>query len=118
RVTRTIGSFWNKEGASVQPARLTRGLARAVERHGGTIYEQTRVTGFVPGPLPRLDTERGNVSARVIVLAGEAYLSQLPQLSRQVIPMTSHIVVTEPLSDDIWQQIGWERREVVGGWGT
>lgn len=118
RVTRTIGSFWNKEGASVQPARLTRGLARAVERHGGTIYEQTRVTGFVPGPLPRLDTERGNVSAQVIVLAGEAYLSQLPQLSRQVIPMTSHIVVTEPLSDDIWQQIGWERREVVGGWGT
>jgi glycine/D-amino acid oxidase-like deaminating enzyme len=118
RVERAAGSFWDKEGAAVQPARLARGLARAVERHGGKIYEQTRVTDYIPGPLPRLDTTRGNISAHTIVLAGEAYLSQLPKLRRQIMPMTSHIVVTEPLSDEHWAQIGWERREVVGGFGT
>ncbi len=118
RVSGAVGSFWNKEGAAIQPARLARGLARAVERHGGTIYEQTEVTDFVPGPLPRLDTARGNVSAKTIVLAGEAYLSQLPKLRRRIIPATSHIVITEPLSDDLWHEIGWERREVVGGFGT
>jgi len=118
RVAGALGSFWNKEGAAVQPARLARGLARAVERHGGTIYEQTRVTDYVPGPLPRLDTERGNVSAKVIVLAGEAYLSQLPKLRRRIVPATSHIVITEPLPDAIWQEIGWEARDVVGGFGT
>ncbi len=118
RVAGAVGSFWNKEGAAVQPARLARGLARAVERHGGTIYEQTEVTDYVPGPLPRLDTARGNISAKVIVLAGEAYLSRLPKLKRRIIPSTSHIVITEPLSDDLWREIGWERREVVGGFGT
>src|SRR5690606_1467707 len=98
RVARTVGAIWNKEGATIQPARLARGLARAVERHGGTIYEQTRVIDYIPGPLPRLDTNRGNISAKAIVLAGEAYLSQLPKLRRQIIPMTSHMVLTEPLS--------------------
>ena len=118
RVAGAVGSFWVKDGASIQPARLARGLARAVERHGGTIYEQTRVTDYVPGPLPRLDTERGNISAKAIVMAGEGYMARLPKLRRRVIPATSHIVITEPLSDDLWRQIGWEQREVVGGFGT
>jgi glycine/D-amino acid oxidase-like deaminating enzyme len=118
RVERAVGAFWNKEGATVQPARLARGLARAVERHGATIYEQTRVINYVAGAFPKLITERGDVNARVIVLAGEAYLSRLPKLKRQIMPFTSHIVLTEPLDDEQWRQIGWERREVVGGSGT
>ncbi len=118
RVARAVGSFWNKEGAAVQPARLARGLARAVERRGGRIYEQTRVTDYTEGLSPKLVTPRGEVRARTVVLAGEAYLSRLPKLRRQIIPLTSHIVLTEPLSDEQWAQIGWERREVVGGFGT
>jgi len=118
RVARAVGSFWNKEGAAIQPARLARGLACAVERHGGTIYEGTRVTDFTTGTSPTLITERGTVTARAVVLAGEAYLSALPKLQRQIMPLTSHIIVTEPLPDDRWQEIGWERREVVGGFGT
>ena len=119
QVAGAVGSFWNREGAAIQPARLARGLARAVERHGGTIYEQTRVLDFMPGPpAPIFHTERGDVTARVIVLAGEAYLAEQPKMRRRILPITSHIVITEPLSDDIWAEIGWERREVVGGFGT
>ena len=118
RVARAVGSFWDKEGAVIHPARLARGLARAVERHGGTIYEQTEVLDWVPGPLPRLDTTRGNISARVVVLAAEAYLASLPKTRRAVVPATSHMVVTEPLSAEQWQQIGWQEREVLGGFGT
>jgi glycine/D-amino acid oxidase-like deaminating enzyme len=117
-VAGAVGSFWDREGAAIQPARLARGLARAVERHGGTIHEQTNVTDYVPGPWPRLLTTRGEVRARAIVLAGEAYLSRLPKLRRQIVPLTSHIVVTEPLSEALWSRIGWQAREVVGGYGT
>lgn len=39
QVANAAGSLWNREGATIQPARLARGLARAVERHGGTLYE-------------------------------------------------------------------------------
>jgi glycine/D-amino acid oxidase-like deaminating enzyme len=118
RVAGAVGAFWNREGAAIQPARLARGLARAVERHGGRIYEQTRVVDYVEGPTPKLVTNRGEVRAKAVVLAGEAYLSALPKLSRQIMPMTSHMVVTEPLSDAQWAKIGWDQREVLGGFGT
>ncbi len=118
RVDGAVGSFWNREGAAIQPARLARGLASAVERHGGAIYEQTRVTDFEPGRRPLFQTDRGDVRARTIVLAGEAYLSQLEKTKRDIIPMTSHMVVTEPLTDGQWEAIEWKRREVAGGFGT
>lgn len=118
KVRNAVGSFWNKEGAVIQPAKLARGLARAVERHGATIYEQTRVTDYVGGANPRFETERGTVNAKALVLAGEAYLSALPKLKRSIIPLTSHMVATEPLSDQIWDQIGWRERDVLGGYGV
>ena len=116
-VARALSGIWDKNSATVQPARLARGLARAVERHGATIYEQTPVTDFVPGPMPRLDTPYGNIAAKTIVLAGEAYLAGLPKTRRQIVPLTNHIVVTEPLTPEQWQGIGWERRELLGSWG-
>ena len=60
-----------------------------------------------------LVTTRGDVRAPVVVLAGEAYLSQLPGLRRQLIPLYSLIVLTEPVSDAQWAEIGWANREVV-----
>lgn len=118
RVQGALGSLWSRYGATVQPAALVRGLARDVERRGATIYEQTPVKAFTPGPQPRLHTDRGDVRARVIVLAGEAYLSRLPGLERQIIPLTSHMVITEPLPDELWEQIGWRDREPVTGGGV
>jgi glycine/D-amino acid oxidase-like deaminating enzyme len=118
RVEDAAGAFLNREGAVIQPAMLARGLARAVERYGGTIYEQTRVTDFTPGKRPVLHTERGDVRAKTIVLAGEAYLSRLEKTKRDIIPLTSHMVVTEPLTEGLWEAIGWKRRELVEGFGT
>ena len=119
RIQDMTGAFWMKEGARVQPARLARGLARAVERRGGRIAEQTTVLDYAGGAPPRLITDRGDVRARrAIVMAGEAYLARLPKLRRHVIPMTSHMVVTEPLPAEVWEQIGWEGSEVLYGHGT
>ncbi|HEX5506226.1 MAG TPA: FAD-dependent oxidoreductase, partial [Thermomicrobiales bacterium] len=78
RVAGAVGGLYTPECATIHPGRLVRGLARAVERRGATIYEQTAVTGYTPGPSPRLHTAAGDVRARAVVLAGEAYLSQLP----------------------------------------
>ncbi|MFN8593469.1 MAG: FAD-dependent oxidoreductase [Thermomicrobiales bacterium] len=119
RVAGMVGSSWTRDAAVIQPARLARGLAHAVERHGGRIVEQTTVLDYFGGTAPRLITDRGVVRARrAIVLAGEAYLSRLPKLRRHVIPMTSHMVVTEPLGPEIWEQIGWQHRDVTVGNGS
>lgn len=117
-VAGAVGGFRNLEGAAIQPARLARGLARTVEDLGATIYEQTRVTNVATGTAPALITDRGTVRAGSVVLAGEAYLSALPKLDRAIIPVTSHMVVTEPLSDDVWDQIRWKERDVLGGFGV
>ncbi len=113
RITGAEGSLYNPHCATIHPARLARGLARAVERLGGEIFENTTVTDFEAGAGPRLVTDVGDVRAGAIVLAGEAYLARLRKLRRQVLPIYSLIVLTEPLSEAQWAEIGWEGRECV-----
>jgi glycine/D-amino acid oxidase-like deaminating enzyme len=111
RVTNVHGGLYTPDGASLQPARLVRGLARAVEARGGVIYEQTPVTGFKAGSLI---TRGGELRAkRAIVLAGEAYLTRLPSLHRALLPVYSLISLTEPLTAGQWSQIGWQNGESV-----
>jgi glycine/D-amino acid oxidase-like deaminating enzyme len=114
KVTDVFGALYTPESASVHPGRLVRGLARAIERCGGTIYEQTEVISFEGGAAPRLITRGGELRAkRAIALAGEAYLSRLPQIHRAIMPVYSLIVLTEPLSDAQWSGIGWQNRESI-----
>ena len=111
------GALFTPDAATIQPAKLARGLARTVERMGATIYEQTPVVDFRHGShsnRPAFLTATGYVSADVIVLAGEAYLSGLRQLHRSLIPVYSLIVLTEPLPEDAWAQIGWGAHELLG----
>ena len=117
RITGVRGALYNPHCATIHPARLARGLARAVEGLGGEIFEQTPATDYEAGDNndgPRLVTESGGVRARTVVLAGEAYLARLRKLRRQVLPIYSLIVLTEPLSEAQWAEIGWEGRECVG----
>jgi glycine/D-amino acid oxidase-like deaminating enzyme len=113
RVTKALGSLYSPDTAVIHPGKLVRGLARTIERMGGTIYEQTAVTDFTTGAYPALHSKQGNVRARNIALCGEAYLSQLRKVGRQVMPMYSLITLTEPLSQSDWELIGWEHRECV-----
>jgi glycine/D-amino acid oxidase-like deaminating enzyme len=109
--THVHGGLYTPDGASLQPARLVRGLARAVEARGGAIYEQTQVTSFKPGSLI---TPGGELRAKLaIVLAGEAYLTRLPHLHRALLPVYSLISLTEPLTAEQWSRIGWQQGESV-----
>ncbi|MFF2445578.1 NAD(P)/FAD-dependent oxidoreductase [Neobacillus sp. NPDC058068] len=112
------GSILTKVSAVLHPAKLARQLARILEDRGVKIYEQTEVLEFKEGDLsnpPKLVTRVGNVTANIAaVIAGEAYLSQMAQFRRHIIPMYSSMVVTEPLSEAQWASIGWENREAVG----
>ena len=114
RVTKVQGALYTPDGASIHPGRLVRGLARAVEANGGTIYEQTPVTQFHGGATARLLTTNGELrAAKYIVLAGEAYLTRFPELHRSVLPVYSLICLTEPLSPEQWDRIGWQQGENV-----
>lgn len=113
RIAGAVRGLYSPSAAVVHPGKLVRGLARLVERLGGRIVEQTPVTDFRGAPSPALVTARGEVRAKTVVLAGEAYLTRLRRLHRQLIPIYSLIVLTEPLSDAQWAEIGWTGREIL-----
>ncbi len=104
----TLGGTFTPDCAAIHPARLVRGLARAVERHGGTVHEGTRVLSLEPH---RAVTEHGTVTADVVVRATEGYTRSLAGLRRAVVPVYSLVVATEPLSDAVWEQVGLRDRE-------
>ncbi|WP_423350156.1 NAD(P)/FAD-dependent oxidoreductase [Phenylobacterium sp. VNQ135] len=115
RVTGIKGGLHTPRSAAVHPAKLVRGLARAVERLGGVIYEQTRVRRLRQGVNAALETDRGLVRARrAVVAAGEAYLPKTPGFERALVPMSSSIVLTKPLSEAQWAEIGWAGGEGLG----
>jgi len=116
RIAGAVRGLATPDSAVIHPGRLARGLARLVERLGGRIVEGTAVTDWrVRDASGRatLVTPHGDVRAPVVVLAGEAFLAELPRLRRQLIPIYSLIVLTEPLSDAQWAEIGWAGRETV-----
>jgi glycine/D-amino acid oxidase-like deaminating enzyme len=117
QVSRATGALFTPDAAAIQPAKLARGLARVVERMGATLYEQTEVIDFQPRTSsrgPTLVTSLGTITADTIVLAGEAYLTRLRRLRRSLIPVWSLIVLTEPLPDAAWAEIGWQGYELIG----
>lgn len=113
KIAGVMGAVYYRDAASIHPGRLVRGLARAVEKKGAKIYEQTPVTDFTTGAKPALHTPRGDVRAKTLVLAGEAYLTQLSKTHRVLIPVYSLMTLTEPLSVGDWAQIGWQNRECI-----
>jgi len=103
-----LGASYTPHCAAVNPAKLVRGLAGAVEARGGVIHELTRVTAIEPGTV---HTERGKVRAHTVVRATEGYTAQLAGLRRVLAPVYSLIIATEPLSEQVWDAIRLRERE-------
>ncbi|MCH8552481.1 MAG: FAD-binding oxidoreductase [Natronospirillum sp.] len=97
--------------ARIQPAKLVQGLAKVVEQLGVRIAESTRVTRLEAG---RAVTDRGTVTAPIILRATEGFTATLDGSKRDWLPLNSAQIVTEPLSEEVWAQIGWDGREIVG----
>lgn len=106
--TDVLGASYTPHCAAIQPARLVRGLARVVERLGARIHEQTRATELAPG-LVR--TERGDVRARFVIRATEGYTARLAGAHRDLMPVYSSMIATEPLPAEVWERIGLRRGE-------
>jgi glycine/D-amino acid oxidase-like deaminating enzyme len=110
-IANLLGAFVIKGVARVQPAKLVQGLAAAVVRLGVPIYEQTTVLSIEKG---KVTTNRGVVRAGKIVRATEGFTAGIAGDERLWLPLNSAIVVTEPLPQELWDQIGWAGYEVLG----
>ncbi len=107
-VAGALGATYTPHCARIQPAKLVQGLARAVEHHGGRIVEGTRATSVQPRVVT---TDRGRVTARHVVRATEAWTPTLPGHARDIAPVYSLIIATEPLPQAFWDDAGLARGE-------
>ncbi|HEX9259234.1 MAG TPA: FAD-dependent oxidoreductase, partial [Acidimicrobiales bacterium] len=105
-----LGGLFTPHCAAIQPARLARGLARAVEARGVTIYESTRARMLEAGSVV---TDRGTVKAAVVVRATEGFTPTLAGQRRAVVPIYSLMVATAPLPQSFWDEVGWEGRATL-----
>jgi glycine/D-amino acid oxidase-like deaminating enzyme len=110
RSPRFIAGLLLPDDATLNPAKLARGLKRVVEARGVEIRERSVVTRIVPGKVHRVETERGRIDAPVIVLAMNAYAPKLGLFRNRVFPICSYIIATQPLSPEQWESIGLRQR--------
>lgn len=125
----TQGAIVTPHVAVVHPRKLVLGLRAAVLARGIRLYENSVITtdnNSVLRALPQTvvgtdkhppnDNHRANaaaptVRATSVVWATEGYTARGMPLSGRLLPVHSGMVATEPLSDDLWQTLGFRQRQ-------
>ena len=108
------GGFWNPTGGHINPLALCRELARVVVERGGRIYSRSPVKTYQrQGDSWIVETATGKIRARALVLATNAYTGEFskqlaPSIAREVVPVLSWQMSTQPLSDNV-------RRSIIPG---
>ena len=101
-----FGGFWNRSGGHINPLALSRGLARVVLESGGRIYARSPATLFErQNDRWVVRTAQGQISGRALILATNAYTGEFskslaPGMAREVMPVLSWQMATQPLSEN------------------
>lgn len=107
-----LGGVWDRTGtAMVDPARLVWGLAQAAERIGVRIFENTPVIRLRGSGPVRLLTPSGPIDADRVALATNVFRPLLRRIRPYVVPVYDYVLMTEPLTKDQLERIGWTNRQ-------
>jgi gamma-glutamylputrescine oxidase len=99
---RYVGGMLDMSGGHIHPLNLALGEAAAVVSLGGRIFEQSPAVRVERGADPVVHTPQGQVRAKFVVVAGNAYLGDLmPELAAKSMPCGTQVLTTEPLSEDM-----------------
>lgn len=104
---------YSANGGTLDPGKYVLGLRRAAIQAGVKLYENTPLLSYTEGPIVKVNTERGSVSAPVLVFATNAYTPQIGLLGDKVMPFRVSAIETEPLSAAQLAALGWARREGI-----
>jgi len=94
-----LGAAWLPTDGYLDPSQLTFALAEGAREGGARIFTNTRVTGIEQG---RVRTERGDIDAEAIVIAGGMFSAELGRLAGvriPVVPMSHEYIVTQPFRE-------------------
>lgn len=106
-----VGGAFVPGGGILDPIKLVEKLTEQLKAKGVRIFEHTKVTRLAPREAT---TDSGSIQAGKIILATDAYTHHLlPGLLWRFIPLYDYILVSEPLTDDDLEKIGWRGREGI-----
>ena len=110
----SLGASFSPHCAAIQPAQLVDGLVRQLQSQGVQFFGSSRVTHIEPKRVTAI-TPYGTVSvgAQWIIRATEGFTARIKQFRRDVAPLYSYMIATDPLTEDQWTDIGWENRETI-----
>ena len=94
-----LGAAWLPTDGYLDPSQLTFALAEGAREGGVQIFTGTRVTGIEQG---RVRTERGDIDAEVVVIAGGMFSAELGRLAGvriPIVPMSHEYIVTQPFRE-------------------
>ncbi|WP_339109971.1 FAD-binding oxidoreductase [Thioclava sp. GXIMD4216] len=96
-----VGGMIDPTGGHMHPLNLCLGEAAAIEANGGTLYEMSPVVSVdTQAARPVIKTEKGQITCRILVLCGNAYLGHVvPDLENRVMPVSTQVMATEPLGE-------------------
>lgn len=103
---RYTGALLDTSGGHFHPLNLALGEAAAFESLGGRIFEQSKVIKVTEGTKPIVHTDKAQVTANFVMVAGNAYLGGLiPELQQKAMPCGTQVITTEPLSSEQQKQL-------------
>lgn len=106
--------YLEQRGGLLDPGRYARGLAEAAQRAGAELHESTPVLELDGGPSGHLlRTPRAEVHAERILIATNAYSSELGVPAGAPLPLQVSLLATEPLPLEVREAIGWSGEEGV-----
>ena len=113
-----FGGMVDETSAGLNPARYVAGLAHSAHRAGACLYDHMRVISVEPSTKNgarnfRLQTSRGAIIAREVLLATGAYTTEAtPALRKKIIPIGSYIIATEILAANLASQLSPRNRMI------
>jgi gamma-glutamylputrescine oxidase len=96
-----FGALREARAGHFHPLNYLLGLVAAAAKAGVVIHEQSAVVEVATGTKPWARTKAGKVTAKFMVIAGNAYLGKtVAELAGRVMPVKSYIIATEPLGEE------------------
>jgi glycine/D-amino acid oxidase-like deaminating enzyme len=103
---RFVGGVFIADSATVQPARLARGLRRVALRQGVSVFERSTVVGVERGRPSVVRTDGGAIRADQVVLTIGAWAAGWRGFGRSFGNIADFMVATEPIPERL-KEIGW-----------
>jgi gamma-glutamylputrescine oxidase len=92
------GALEDRGAGHLHPLNYAIGLAEAARAAGVLIFERTPALSIVDGTPATVRTSRGNVTAKAVIVACNAYIGALlPAVASRIMPVASYVIATEPM---------------------